>query len=247
MDGPRNETRAGPDSAPCANACSGACGGSGCAEARGPAREPVSGTEPASERAEPLRDDRQARRAAAGTQSVEVHSSAALRAHLGGDRAAFAEFVRLTEPTVRVAVWRVLDGNAARADADDVVQRVWLRALRHGAGASRRVVGWLVRTARREALMTAGYIDPDGVRARADRRPVGGIALTAGLVDCSPLPDELAEQRRTLRRLRTELRMLPLAERAAFVLNVLEGEPTTGDPTRRRQVQDARAKLRRVV
>lgn len=249
MDGPRNHPRAGPDSAPGANACSAASSGSGCAEALRLAREPVSGAEPASGHAEPLRDDRQARRYAAGTQSVEVHSAAALRAHLCGDRAAFAEFVRLTEPTVRVNIWRILDGRAARVDSDDVVQRVWLGVLNRPRSPQRRLVGWLVRLAKREALLTAGYGDSERTkpRARADRRSIGGIALTAGLVDCSPLPDELAEQRRTLRRLRSELRMLPLAERAAFVLNVLEGEPSGDGSTQRVYVNRARAKLRRVV
>jgi RNA polymerase sigma-70 factor (ECF subfamily) len=78
----------------------------------------------------------------------------------GGDRAAIAAFVRRTQPEV----WRVCARLGDRADADDLTQEVYVRALpalaRFRADASART--WLLQIAR--------HVCADHVRRSSRRR-----------------------------------------------------------------------------
>lgn len=126
-----------------------------------------------------------------------------------------------------------------RAEADDVMQGVWLRVHRSAARFNwrSRVSTWLYRLARHQALTAIG----------ASQRSVEGVTLTCAVSDASvPGPDMLADQRRTLTRIRSVLPTLTPREREAFVLSIVEGE-TSPVSTRRVHLRLARAKLRRVT
>lgn len=133
---------------------------------------------------------------------------------------------------MRLRVRGVLRG---RADDDDVLQRVWMGVHRHAAGFrwASRVSTWLYQIATCESLMA--------LRTRP------AATLTVGMVDMSPPPDELAEQRRTIRRVRAVMRTLPPEQRAAFLLGVLDPRPFRPTNTERSQLHYGRARLRRCV
>ena len=100
----------------------------------------------------------------------------------GGDRAAVAAFVRRTQPEV----WRVCARLGDRADADDLTQEVYLRALpalaRFRGDASART--WLLQIARhvcadhvRRSLAAAAPCSTgwcSGARSPGPRRPARG-------------------------------------------------------------------------
>jgi len=170
------------------------------------------------------------------TADIEAVSADALRRHLEGDGSAFVVLIRAQEPRLRARIRTLLRG---RADEDDVVQNVWLNVHRQ-AGRFRwqsQVSTWVYSIATCEALMA--------LRGKTH------VTATVGLEDHAPLPDTLTDQRRTLRRIRATLRTLPLGQRAAFLMHVLEGAEYPGGKqgrsTPRRDVHSARTKLRRCV
>jgi RNA polymerase sigma factor (sigma-70 family) len=92
----------------------------------------------------------------------------------GGDRAAWAEIIRRYGPLLLHVAARM---GLSRSDAADVAQLTWIRLWQHGhqIRESERLGGWLVSTARREAIRVATassrYVlsaDPSAERVRSN-------------------------------------------------------------------------------
>lgn len=125
----------------------------------------------------------------------------------GGDRAAVAAFVRRTQPEV----WRVCARLGDRADADDLTQEVYLRALpalvRFRADASART--WLLQIAR--------HVCADHVRRATRRR-----ALLDRIVQKGD-PSEAEPARTGEVELDDAIGSLDPDRRSAFVLTQIAG------------------------
>jgi RNA polymerase sigma-70 factor (ECF subfamily) len=124
----------------------------------------------------------------------------------GGDRAAVAAFVRRTQPEV----WRLCARLGDRADADDLTQEVYLRALpalaRFRADASART--WLLQIAR--------HVCADHVRRSSRRRALVDRLVQRGeAVEAHPARTEVD--------LDDAIAALQDDRRAAFVLTQVLG------------------------
>lgn len=127
-----------------------------------------------------------------------------------GDRRAFEELHRLTEPLVRRVV---LARTTARDEVADLVQETFLRAWTHIAALRdpRRVAPWLCQIAR--------HVVTDHGRA-AQSRP--RLVLLDGEMDgaTSPCPSVTVEQREALERLWRAVSSLPAREAQVITLAV---------------------------
>jgi RNA polymerase sigma-70 factor (ECF subfamily) len=125
-----------------------------------------------------------------------------------GDRIALAAFVRRTQPEV----WRLCARLGDRADADDLTQEVYLRALpalsRFRGDSSART--WLLQIAR--------HVCADHVRRSTRRR-----ALLTRLVQRTGVDDEMVAARTGEVELDEALVGLDGDRRAAFVLTQVVG------------------------
>ena len=125
-----------------------------------------------------------------------------------GDRAAVAAFVRRTQPEV----WRLCARLGDRADADDLTQEVYLRALpalpRFRGDASART--WLLQIAR--------HVCADHVRRSTRRR-----ALLDRLVQRSSTADVMEASRTGELEIEEAIGALAVDRREAFVLTQVAG------------------------
>jgi RNA polymerase sigma-70 factor (ECF subfamily) len=134
--------------------------------------------------------------------------TALARAAAQGDRVATTAFVRRTQPEV----WRVCARLGDRADADDLTQEVYLRALpalaQFRGEASART--WLLQIAR--------HVCADHVRRSTRRR-----ALASRLAQRSPSSDLVEPSRTGELDLEEAIRSLAPDRREAFVLTQVTG------------------------
>jgi RNA polymerase sigma-70 factor, ECF subfamily len=125
-----------------------------------------------------------------------------------GDRVATTAFVRRTQPEV----WRVCARLGDRADADDLTQEVYLRALpalsRYRGDASART--WLLQIAR--------HVCADHVRRSTRRR-----ALVGRLTQRASEADLVEDHRTGELDLEDAIQALAVARREAFVLTQVAG------------------------
>lgn len=146
-----------------------------------------------------------ARRGPAGPKSLDPEAALARRAR-GGDRDAFAELYRRRAPMVH----GVLIGMVPPQDAGDLVQEVFLRALRSVGELRGESVGpWLCAIARNCAR--------DAARSRRAEVP-----LAAGAEPCAE-PASAGDDEDEARRALAGLRELPAAYRETLGLRLVEG------------------------
>jgi RNA polymerase sigma-70 factor, ECF subfamily len=166
---------------------------------------------------------------------TETLSLDCIKRHLAGDRRALDELIRFNAPMARRRVLRVVGD---RADADDILQDVWLSVHRSAsmyAGAG-PFAAWLGAIIKATALMAL----------RNQWRNTGPISHDEPSRDTPQ--DEALDNRRTIKRIRAALVSLTPSQRAAFLVGVIDGEPNEGGiSTRRVHVNEARRKLRSVV
>lgn len=165
-------------------------------------------------------------------QDRRAEAAEIIQRHLSGDRKAFGELVALYGPDVRKRCRVIIRG---RADVDDAVQEVWVSVARHVASFRNEAAftTWLHSITTACALMALRNVWRNAGELCADE-PCNGAQ-----------PDELADQRRTLSRLRAAMRTLSPSEKGALILGAIEGHTEAKVP--KVHVANARAKLRRVV
>ncbi|MPQ96639.1 sigma-70 family RNA polymerase sigma factor [Modestobacter sp. I12A-02628] len=123
-----------------------------------------------------------------------------------GDAAAFEQLLdRYQAPLYRLAVRMLAD----RAEAEDVVQEVFLRLWRRlpEIREDAAVVGWLYRSATNRCLNV--------IRAR---RPVADVDLDEREATGTPLPERAAETAQALTALGSALQRITPEQRAAWLL-----------------------------
>jgi RNA polymerase sigma factor (sigma-70 family) len=126
-----------------------------------------------------------------------------------GDRDAAAECYRLLAPFVRHIV---SDNVPQRADADDIVQEVFVRALQRLDTLREPALlrPWIASIARRAAI--------DHRRVRVAGRTIPDPTAGARHLDPAPGPDAVAEGRDDLRRVHAALGTLPARDAQALAL-----------------------------
>ncbi|MEJ3748091.1 sigma-70 family RNA polymerase sigma factor [Actinomycetes bacterium KLBMP 9797] len=128
-----------------------------------------------------------------------------------GDQAAAAAFVRATQPDV----WRFVAHLAGRADADDLTQETYVRALRNLPGFAGRSTArtWLFTIARRAVV--------DHFRAAAARPRLAAVEDWEAAVDAARSGRGSGVEDRVV--LRQLLAGLPVERREAFVATQVLG------------------------
>ncbi len=103
-----------------------------------------------------------------------------------------------------------------RADAEDLLHEALVRTLRRGPDGVGNVEAFVVQSARHQAC-------DDARRARHPASPVGLDAGAFEIGDPHPLPDEQAEMRQRLARVRSGVKRLPARTREIFLMHRLDG------------------------
>ncbi|VTR94619.1 (myosin heavy-chain) kinase : Uncultured bacterium genome assembly Metasoil_fosmids_resub OS=uncultured bacterium PE=4 SV=1: Sigma70_r2: Sigma70_r4_2: WD40: WD40: WD40 [Gemmata massiliana] len=137
----------------------------------------------------------------------DSRSDAELLAAARDDRGAFTELVARHGPLV----WSVCRGLLSEADAEDAFQATFLALFRATVRDESALASWLHGAALRVSL---------ALRREAGRRRVRERAVAAPEAAPEHCPDDWADTMATVHR---EVARLPAADRAAFVLCVLEG------------------------
>jgi RNA polymerase sigma-70 factor (ECF subfamily) len=103
-----------------------------------------------------------------------------------------------------------------RADAEDLLQEALVRTLGRGMDTVCNLEAFLVRSARNQAC-------DDARRARHPASPAALDAAAFQVGDPHPLPDEHAEMRQRLARVRSGIERLPARTREIFLMHRLDG------------------------
>lgn len=137
-----------------------------------------------------------------------------LRAHLGGDREAFARLYDKYDRPCFQFIRRILGSSGA--DAEDLHQETWLAVSRHASSFDPRKASfgaWLYTIARRKVW--------DHFRKTKVTHLVPAQAdVIAAVPDPGPTPLQQAESRETALALILAVEALPLAQRETFILFV---------------------------
>jgi RNA polymerase sigma-70 factor (ECF subfamily) len=181
-----------------------------------------------------------------GGVAEEVDPAALLAAAAAGDRGAIGSLY----DALHRDVYRFLAAAAATRgpDLDDLVQETFIVALRSARKFSGRstVKTWLFGIA----------FNLGRTHARAEARRRRAMARAAQLPRVQPIrPDQGAQANQQLEQLAAAIDALPYAQRAAYVLNVIEGVPAAAAARARglrlgtlgRRVHDARRRLAPIV
>lgn len=103
-----------------------------------------------------------------------------------------------------------------RSDAEDLLHEALVRTLDRGTETVRNVEAFLVQSARNQAC-------DDARRARHPASPRALDAAAFQVGDPHPLPDEHAEMRQRLARVRSGVERLPARTREIFLMHRLDG------------------------
>lgn len=135
-----------------------------------------------------------------------------LRAHLGGDREAFARLYERHDRPCFQFIRRILGSSGA--DAEDLHQETWLAVSRHASSFDPRKASfgaWLYTIARRKVW--------DHFRKQKITHLVPAQEeVIAAIPDPGPTPLQQAESRETALALIHAVEALPLAQRETFIL-----------------------------
>jgi len=172
-----------------------------------------------------------------------------LRAHIDGDREAFAQLYDRHDQPCFQFIRRLLGSSGA--DAEDLHQETWLAVSRHASSfdpLKASFGAWLYTIARRKAW--------DHLRKQKVIRLVPGQEdLLLAVPDLGPTPLQEAESRETALALINAVEALPLAQRETFIL-FAEGGLSLEEiakitevsaETSKSRLRYARATLRRVL
>ena len=151
-----------------------------------------------------------------GTDSMDVHEC--ILRYLDGDADAMDAMVeRYRRPLFGFI--RSMTGSGA--DADEVYQETWFRALRSlPRYRARNFPGWLFRIARNLLIDRQRKRKPD---VSMDEENSDGISLGHVLAGPEPAPDEAAAALETGRRVALAVAQLPAAQREVFIMRVQAG------------------------
>ena len=172
-----------------------------------------------------------------------------LRAHMGGDREAFARLYDKYDRPCFQFIRRLL--GSSDADAEDLHQETWLAVSRHASGYDPSKAGfgaWLFTIARRKVW--------DHFRKQKITHLVSVQEDVIDAVpDPGPTPLQQAESRETALALIHAVESLPLAQRETFILFVecelsleeIAGITEVNAETSKSRLRYARASLRRLL
>jgi RNA polymerase sigma factor (sigma-70 family) len=172
-----------------------------------------------------------------------------LRAHLDGDREAFARLYDKHDRLCFQFIRRLLGSSGA--DAEDLHQETWLAVSRHASSFDSLKASfgaWLYTIARRKVW--------DHFRKQTTTRLVlGQDDLILAVPDLGPTPLQQAESRETALALIHAVEALPLAQRETFILfaegglslEEIAGITEVSAETSKSRLRYARATLRRVL
>jgi RNA polymerase sigma factor (sigma-70 family) len=172
-----------------------------------------------------------------------------LRAHLDGDREAFARLYDRHDRPCFQFIRRLL--GSAGADAEDLHQETWLAVSRHASSfdpLKASFSAWLYTIARRKVW--------DHFRKQQTTRLVSGQDdIILAVPDLGPTPLQQVESRETALALISAVEALPLAQRETFILfaegglslEEIAGMTEVSAETSKSRLRYARANLRRVL